>query len=303
MRDCLRTLLILCAFRVLFLCGALIVFPKPSHCQSANEPELRGIPLAWVESEELWFFSGGKIFSYRIGATESKLVAEMGISKFGLYLCSNQHAFLNATVDSKSDSYRVSWERPLKTAVVRKLFSGTVDELNCSLDRSLSNKISRVAEERGVGGRYPRDPRGSRNWGGEGYFWSEVTNDFDKNSGDWPLKALWFDGNGDVLGSLSIPQGPWNWRQTFVDSIRNFSCGISCYTDFSPFVVRGSVYAWVSGKAVPDKGRGIFRLRDQEWQRIYSGNVGRMPLVSDDGLRMALVDGVAGERIRIIQLD
>jgi hypothetical protein len=91
-----------------------------------------------------------------------------------------------------------------------------------------------------------------------------------------------------------LPAGPWVYPHSFLKKLSCFSCGCSCYEDFSVQMQNAQIYAMVGGKAVESRHQGLYKLlappasENARWVLVAQGpDINPQFAVSPDGCHVA----------------
>jgi len=124
----------------------------------------------------------------------------------------------------------------------------------------------------------------------EKYLVYQETNDFDRNKGPWPLKSYLLNLDSLSFQEISLPQGPWVVEYGFLDHLKGFSCGISCYTNMRVFLAGDKILISISGRLVNTKMRGLYELRDERWIKLKHYPEEDAPVIANgrDGCRLII---------------
>jgi hypothetical protein len=254
---------------------------NPWHLQMTVE----GDAVAWASPSALLFLRENNLFRLDFPDKSETLLGKLDFDVAHYPRASNDFAYFRVRRNGKSFDAKIVWSDPFKDPEpVPDIYSGNIFEATGSLTPVL------LPAER------PGQPRYAshtiqRVWGTELLFDYEPEKpSHDKARKMFPLKARVFDQDGRILNRFEIPAGPWVWRYTIIDSFKNFSCGTDCYVNFKAFMIGDTLFATAFGKAIPEKGIGLFVLEGGAWRRI-SQHYGRYPLVDASLNKLALSSG------------
>jgi hypothetical protein len=122
------------------------------------------------------------------------------------------------------------------------------------------------------------------------YLIYQETRDFEKHRGSWPLTSRLLTLESRSFQEIPIPEGPWIVTYGFIDQLKGFSCGISCYTNMRLFLVGNRILISVWGRLVSARTRGLYELRGERWVKLrgYAGEDPPAIVNATDGCRLVI---------------
>jgi hypothetical protein len=104
---------------------------------------------------------------------------------------------------------------------------------------------------------------------GKNYLLYFPENDFSLSSNHWPMKAYIFSPVTKDLSTIEIPAGPWVQEYGFLDELKGFSCGVTCYTHSKLALLNGRIFIAIYGKLARPESSGLYELVNGRWTRFF----------------------------------
>lgn len=122
------------------------------------------------------------------------------------------------------------------------------------------------------------------------YLIYQETNDFERKKGPWPLSSYLLTLDNLSFREIPVPEGPWVVDYGFLDQLKGFSCGISCYTHMRLFLVGEKILISVWGRLVNAKARGLYALQGERWVLLKHYDSDDPPAIVNgrDGCRLVI---------------
>jgi hypothetical protein len=243
--------------------------------------EVKGVVVSWRAPDVVLLLRDKDLYRYELSSKSETHLGKLNFSSAHHPRTSNDFAFFSFYENNEIFDAKVYWDDPFKKSErVKRIYSGMIQKATGSFEMppmptNFKGRIDFV----------------QKIWGTDSFFDYEPKEpSHNKSVKTFPLKGSVYSTDGAVVKNLEIPEGPWLWRYSFFDTLKYFSCGIDCYVNFEPFMVRNTLFARAWGPAVPKAGVGLFVREGNEWRRL-SGETLWIPIASDDRSRFAASNG------------
>ena len=125
------------------------------------------------------------------------------------------------------------------------------------------------------------------------YLWYKDSNSFSAKPDNWGLSTWLVSSAVETATTKPLPAGPWVYEHGFWKTMSCFSCGCACYEYTSLQIENGQIYITVSGQAVDEEHRGIYKLfeseENSEWIPVATGEgISTGFSISPDGCSVAI---------------
>ena len=110
---------------------------------------------------------------------------------------------------------------------------------------------------------------------------------------NWTFSAWIMNPDLTIDKKIDLPAGPWVRGYSFSEEMECFSCGCDCYEDVSIRYKNNNIYMSLSGKALKESHKGVYKLiienENYKWNKIVDCDVNINYDFSSDGSQMVYV--------------